>query len=74
MLAARGHTAGFWGLLFWGVFLALAGILKNLPKILKPEPYWSGIFSETLIIAMIFTGILLAITSALVLIEMKASD
>jgi len=67
VLAARERKAGYWGLLFWGVFLTLAGILKHLPEILKPEPYWSGPFSETLIIGMMVAGILLALTSVLAL-------
>ena len=67
VLTARNRKAGYYGLLFWGIFLALAGILKHLPKILEPEPYWSGAFSETLIIGMIIVGIALSITSLLAL-------
>lgn len=67
VLAARERKAGYYGLLFWGVFLALAGILKHLPQIVKPEPYWSGTFSETLIIGMIVVGIALAVVSILAL-------
>jgi hypothetical protein len=67
VLAARERKAGYYGLLFWGVFLALAGILKHLPKIVKPEPYWSGPFSETLIIGMIIVGVALAVVSILAL-------
>lgn len=67
VLAARERKAGYYGTLFWGIFLALAGILKHLPQILKPEPYWSGPFSEALIIGMIIIGIALAITSILAL-------
>ncbi|MDY7076327.1 MAG: hypothetical protein SXV54_05310 [Chloroflexota bacterium] len=67
VLAARERKAGYYGTLFWGIFLALAGILKHLPQILKPEPYWSGPFSEALIIGMIIVGIALAITSILAL-------
>jgi hypothetical protein len=63
VLAARGRQVGYYGTLFWGLFLALAGTLKHLPEIVKPEPYWSGIFSETLILGMIVAGIALAITS-----------
>jgi len=55
------------GTIFWGIFLALAGILKHIPEILKPEPYWSGPFSEGLIIGLIISGIVLAITSILAL-------
>lgn len=73
VLAARKRKAGYYGLVFWGIFLALAGILKHLPEILKPEPYWSGPFSETLIIGMIFTGIILAITSILAIRDLPRS-
>ena len=73
VLAARKSKAGYYGLLFWGLFLALAGILKHLPKILKPEPYWSGPFLETLIIGMIFTGIVLAISSILAIRDLSRS-
>ena len=74
VLAARKQKAGYYGLIFWGIFLALAGILKHLPKILKPEPYWSGPFSETLIIGMIFAGIVLAITSSLAIRDLSRSE
>ena len=67
VLAARKSKVGYFGLLFWGIFLALAGILKHLPEIIQPEPYWSGPFSEGLIIGMIFSGIALAISSILAL-------
>ncbi len=73
VLAARKHKAGYYGFIFWGIFLALAGILKHLPKILKPEPYWSGLFSETLIIGMIFAGIVLAISSILAIRDLSRS-
>jgi len=74
VLAARKHKTGYYGLVFWGIFLTLAGILKHLPKILKPEPYWSGPFSETLIIGMIFAGIVLAITSILAIRDLSRSE
>ena len=67
VLVARERKAGYYGTLFWGMFLALAGILKHIPEILKPEPYWSGPFSEALIIGMIIVGIALTITSILAL-------
>ena len=73
VLAARKRKAGYYGLAFWGIFLALAGILKHLPEIVKPEPYWSGPFSETLIIGMIFAGIVLAITSMLAIRDLPRS-
>ena len=74
VLAARKRKEGYYGLVFWGIFLALAGILKHLPEILKPEPYWSGPFSETLIIGMIFAGIVLAITSILAIRDLSRSE
>jgi hypothetical protein len=43
-----------------GLFLALAGILKHIPLMIKPGPYWSGWFSEGLIIGMIVSGLTLA--------------
>ena len=55
--------AGYYGAIFMGVFLALAGILKHLPLILQPGPYWSGWFSESLILGLILSGIVLAISS-----------
>ena len=73
VLAARNRKVGYYGLVFWGIFLALAGILKHLPEILKPEPYWSGLFSETLIIGMIFSGIVLATTSILAIRDLPQS-
>ena len=74
VLSARKRKAGYYGFVFWGIFLALAGILKHLPEILKPEPYWSGPFSETLIIGMIFAGIVLTITSILAIRDLSQSE
>ncbi|HDD61374.1 MAG TPA: hypothetical protein ENF22_02440 [Chloroflexi bacterium] len=59
---ARGKRGGVIGAVSMGIFLALAGILKHIPLIIQPGPYWSGWFSEGLIIGMIITGIVLAIT------------
>ena len=73
VLVARERKAGYYGMLFWGVFLSLAGILKHLPEILKPEPYWSGPFSEALIIGMMVAGIALAVTSMLALCDAPRS-
>ncbi|MFL7794934.1 MAG: hypothetical protein AB8I69_22530 [Anaerolineae bacterium] len=53
---------------------SLAGILKHLPKIVKPEPYWSGPFSETLIIGMIIVGIALAVVSILALRDSSRAE
>jgi hypothetical protein len=66
-LAARGKKWGYIGAGFLGGFLALAGILKHIPRILKPGPYWSGLFSEILIIGLIMSGISLLIVSVLAL-------
>lgn len=73
VLAARERKAGYYGLLFWGVFLALAGILKHLPHILQPEPYWSGAFSGALILGMIASGIALAVVTTLALRHLARS-
>jgi len=58
---ARGQRGGVIGAMGMGIFLALAGILKHIPLIIQPGPYWSGWFSEGLIIGMIISGILLAV-------------
>ncbi len=62
-LAARGQRWGYIGTAFLGGFLALAGILKHVPLMLQPGPYWSGLFSEVLIIVLILSGISLLILS-----------
>ena len=46
---ARCKRWGYGFICFLGAFLALACILKHIPQMLKPEPYWSGTFSEALI-------------------------
>ena len=74
VLAARKRKTGYYGFVFWGIFLALAGILKHLPEIVKPEPYWSGPFSETLIIGMIIAGFVLAITSILAIRDLSQAE
>jgi hypothetical protein len=61
--AARGQRWGYIGTAFLGCFLALAGILKHIPMILQPGPYWSGLFSEILIGVLILSGISLMIVS-----------
>ena len=61
IMLVKGNRRGlYWGI-FMGIFLALAGILKHIPLIIKPGPYWSGWFSETLIFGMILSGIALTI-------------
>jgi len=64
---ARGKRGGVIGAVSLGIFLALAGILKHIPLIIKPGPYWSGWFSEGLIFGMIISGIGLAITGIFLL-------
>lgn len=64
---ARGKRGGVIGAVSMGIFLALAGILKHIPLIIKPGPYWSGWFSEGLIFGMIISGIGLAITGIFLL-------
>ena len=65
MEIVRGTEAGIYGGMFMGSFLALAGILKHIPLIIKPGPYWSGWFSEGLIIGMIISGIFLTYSGGL---------
>ena len=62
-LAARWQRWGFIGTAFLGGFLALAGFLKHVPRILQPGPYWSGLFSEILIVVLILSSISLLIIS-----------
>jgi hypothetical protein len=58
--------------LLMGLFLALAGILKHIPLMLLPGLYWSGHFSEGLIIELICFG--LACSLAPFLTQMKANQ
>ena len=67
MELVRGKRIGLFGAIFMGSFLALAGILKHIPLMIKPGPYWSGWFSEGLITGMILAGIGLTITGFLAL-------
>jgi hypothetical protein len=64
-LAARGERWGFGGTGCLGGFLALAGILKRIPRMLEPGPYWGGLFSEILIGALIISGVSLLVISLL---------
>jgi len=57
---AQGKRGGVIGAISMGIFLALAEILKHIPLIIQPGPYWSGWFSEGLIFGMIISGIGLA--------------
>lgn len=67
MELVQGQKRGVFGAMFMGSFLALAGILKHIPLIIKPGPYWSGWFSEGLIIGMIIAGIALLISGSVFL-------
>jgi hypothetical protein len=60
VLAARNLKAGYYACLSLGLFLALAGALRHLPRMISPEPYWSGWFSELLIYGLIASGLILA--------------
>ena len=73
MELVRGKKLGIYGAIFMGSFLALAGILKHIPLIILPDPYWSGWFSESLIIGMIISGVLLTVTAGLEL-RQKAQE
>ena len=53
----RGKRSGVIAASAMGIFLALAGILKHIPLMLQPGPYWSGWFSEGLIIGLILSGV-----------------
>ena len=64
---ARGKRRGVIAAISMGIFLALAGILKHIPLIIKPGPYWSGWFSEGLIFGMILSGIGVAVLGIMAL-------
>ena len=64
---ARGKQAGIISAMSMGGFLALAGFLKHIPLILQPGPYWSGWFSEGLIIGLIISGLAVLLAGALTL-------
>jgi hypothetical protein len=59
-LVSRSARPGYLGAGVLGITLALAGLLKHVPLMLQPGPYWSGMFSETLIIALILSGLSLS--------------
>jgi hypothetical protein len=62
---ARDKPIGWYSAMGMGGFLALAGILKHVPLILQPGPYWSGWFSEGLILGLILTGVAVLLTGLL---------
>ena len=65
--AVRGTRRGYGGTTFMGAFLALAVLLKHFPRMILPAPYWSGWFSEMLIVGVFVSGILLVIISVMAL-------
>ena len=71
VMAGREEKLGYYGTAFLGVFLALAGILKHIPRMLLPGPYWGGWFSEFLIYGLIISGLALLYVSVLAI---KASS
>ena len=64
---ARDLRRGVYWAMGMGGFLALAGILKHIPLMLQPGPYWSGWFSEALIFGLILSGIGVIVTGVRVL-------
>jgi hypothetical protein len=71
--AARGLRWAFAGTAFVGGFLLLAVLLKHVPGMLQPGPYWSGAFSETLNWGLLVTSFTLMILSFLAL-KQKAEN
>ena len=67
ILVTRGSTAGMIMAGVLGGFLALAAIIKHIPLILLSGPYWSGLFSESLIYGLVISGLSLSALSAYVL-------
>ena len=63
VLAARDRKVGYYGTLAIGSLLFLAGVLKHIPLMIQPGPYWSGWFSEFLIYGLIASGLFLALSS-----------
>jgi len=61
--AAREARWAYVGNSFVGGFLSLAVILKHVPGMLLPEPYWSGVFSETLNWGLLVTSFALMVLS-----------
>jgi hypothetical protein len=68
-LAARDQRSGYLGAGFMGGFLALAGILRHLPRIVQPGPYWGGWFSESLIFGLVLSGLVLVYAVGMALRE-----
>jgi hypothetical protein len=64
---SQGKRPGVYGAMGMGIFLALAGILKHIPLMIQPGPYWSGWFSEGLIIGMILSGLACSLAAIVLL-------
>ena len=69
VLLAQGKTSGLFSAMGMGGFLALAGMLKHLPRILQPGSYWSGWFSEFLILGLILFGLAVLLAGFFVLLS-----
>jgi hypothetical protein len=67
----RESRVGLFGTGFLGIFLSLAGILQHVPLMLKPGPYWGGLFSELLIMGLILSGLSLFSLSIYALFSRK---
>ena len=63
ILASRERRVGYVGGAFLGGFLALAVTLKHIPLMWLPGPYWSGWFSEMLIVGVLLASMGLLIVS-----------
>lgn len=63
VLVSRGRRMGYYVSFSLGAFLALAVILRHIPGMVQPGPYWSGWFSEVLIYGVGVSGIVLLVFS-----------
>jgi hypothetical protein len=69
VLSARDKPAGYRLCAFLAIFLILAVLLRHLPLMFHPGPYWSGIFSEMLILGVLIISVVLLIASAFAILE-----
>lgn len=67
VLVARDRPIGYYLSAFLGAFLALAVILRHIPRMTQPGPYWSGWFSELLIYGVGVSGIVTLVLSVMAL-------
>jgi hypothetical protein len=56
VLAARDALCGYWLCLGLGAFLGLAVLLRHIPLILQPGPYWSGLLPEIFILGVLISS------------------